>query len=156
MGRGESLVTRRTGFTLIEMLVVVVVIGLTSLIALPKLNTAFARSNVLSAKAKVMALYSTARATAMSSNQTAILRVNGNQVYVYARPRRQAPTAGNTVDTIIRPTDISTAYGVTLSGGVDSVRISSAGLGLDSATLVLTKYTTIDTVYISRYGRVIK
>ncbi len=147
---------RRCGFTLIEMLVVVVVIGLASLIALPKLNDAFAHSNVLSAKAKLSALYSAARTTAMSSNQTGILRVNGNQVYVYARPRRRAPTAGNSVDTIVRPTDFSTAYGVTLTGGVDSVRIASTGLGLDSAVIILTKSHTIDTLIISKYGRVLK
>jgi type II secretion system protein H len=147
-------VKRGNGFTLIEMLIVVVIIGLLGLIALPKLNTAFAQSNVLSAKARLMALYSTARATAVSSNRTAVLRVNGNQVYVYASPRR---TAGvGTVDTIVRPSNLSTTFGVTLGGGVDSVRIASSGLGMDSAVIVLTKYSALDTLYISRYGRVLK
>jgi prepilin-type N-terminal cleavage/methylation domain-containing protein len=152
----ERHVARRRGFTLIEMLVVLVVIGLTGLIALPKLNDAFAHSNVLSAKARLAALYSTARTTAVSSNQTGVLRVNGNQVYVYATPRRKAPVGANTRDTIVRPTDFSTAFGVTLSGGVDSVRIASSGLGLDSANIVLTKSHSVDTLYISKYGRVIK
>jgi prepilin-type N-terminal cleavage/methylation domain-containing protein len=147
-------VARRHGFTLIEMLIVMVIIGIAGLIALPKLNSAFAQSNVISAKARLSALYSTARATAMGSNQTAVLRVNGNQVYVYASPRRK-PGAG-AVDTIVRPMNMSTAYGVTLSGGVDSVRISSTGLGLDSAAIVLTKYHAVDTLYISRYGKVIR
>jgi prepilin-type N-terminal cleavage/methylation domain-containing protein len=148
-------VARRRGFTLIEMLIVLVIIGLTSLIMLPKLNDAFAHSNVLSAKARLSAMYSAARMTAVSANQTGILRVNGNQVYVYARPRRKAPViAANQVDTIVRPTNFSTAYGVTLTGGVDSVRIASTGLGLDSAVIILTKSHTIDTLYISKYGRV--
>ena len=147
---------RRNGFTLIEMLIVVVIIGLIGLISLPRLNTAFAQSNVLSAKARVSALYSTARATAVSNTQTATLRVTGNQVMVYASPRRKAPIGANTLDTIVRPTDLSTSFGVTLSGGVDSVRVASSGLGMDSAAFVLTKYTTVDTLYISRYGRVIK
>jgi prepilin-type N-terminal cleavage/methylation domain-containing protein len=149
-------VARRHGFTLIETLIVLVVIGLVGLMALPRLNGAFAQSNVLSAKAKVMALYSTARTTAVSSNQTAVLRISGNQVYVYAYPRRKAPIGANTRDTIIRPTDLSTAYGVTLSGGTDSVRVSPTGLGRDSAVIVLTKYSSVDTLLISRYGRVIK
>ena len=38
----------------------------TTLIVLPRLNAAFAQSNVLSAKARVMSMYSTARATAVS------------------------------------------------------------------------------------------
>ena len=148
---------RGNGFTLIEMLIVVVIIGLIGLISLPRLNTAFAQSNVLSAKARLMALYSTARATAVSANQTAVLRVNGNQVYVYAYPRRKPPVIpANSVDTIVRPSNLSTSFGVTLSGGVDSVRIASSGLGMDSAAIVMTKYSAVDTLYISRYGRVIK
>ena len=145
---------RGNGFTLIETLIVLVIIGLAGLIALPRLNTAFAQSNVLSAKARLMALYSTARATAVSSNRTAVLRINGNQVYVYASPRRSA--GAGTVDTIVRPSNLSTTYGVTLSGGVDSVRVASTGLGLDSAAIVFTKYSAVDTVFISRYGRVLK
>ena len=147
---------RGNGFTLIELLIVVVIIGLVGLISLPKLNTAFAQSNVLSAKARLSALYNAARSTAVSSNQTATLRLNGNQVMVYATPRRKAPIGANTLDTIVRPTDLSTSFGVTLSGGYDSVRIASSGLGMDSAAIVLTKYTAVDTLYISRYGRVLK
>jgi len=149
-------VKRGNGFTLIEMLIVLVIIGLSGLIALPKLNQAFAQSNVLSAKARLAALYNAARATAVSGNQTATLRINGNQVMVYATPRRKAPIGANTLDTIVRPTDLSSSFGVTLSGGYDSVRIASSGLGMDSAAIVLTKYTSIDTLYISRYGRVLK
>jgi len=147
-------VARRHGFSLIEMLIVMVVIGLTSLIALPKLNAAFTHSNIISAKSKLASLYSIARSTAVSSGQTAILRVNGNQVYVYARPRLKA--GAGTVDTITTPTNLSTQFGVTLSGGVDSVRISPNGLGLDSAVIILTKSSWLDTVIISRYGRVLK
>jgi prepilin-type N-terminal cleavage/methylation domain-containing protein len=149
-------VKRGNGFTLIEMLIVVVIIGLVSLIALPRLNRAFAQSNVLSAKARLSALYNAARATAVSNNQTATLRMNGNQVMVYATPRHKLPVGANTLDTIVRPTDLSTSFGVTLSGGYDSVRVASSGLGMDSAVIVLTKYTAIDTLYISRYGRVLK
>jgi prepilin-type N-terminal cleavage/methylation domain-containing protein len=131
-------VKRGNGFTLIEMLIVVVIIGLA----------------VLSAKARLMALYNTARATAVSSNQTATLRINGNQVMVYASPRRTA--GAGTIDTIVRPSNLSTSFGVTVGGGVDSVRVASSGLGMDSAVIVLSKYTAVDTLYISRYGRIIK
>ena len=147
---------RRNGFTLIEMLIVMVIIGLVSLISLPRLNRAFAQSNVLSAKARLSALYNAARATAVSNNQTATLRLNGNQVMVYASPRRKLPIGANTLDTIVPPTNLSTSFGVTMSGGYDSVRVASSGLGMDSAAIVLTKYTAVDTLYISRYGRILK
>jgi len=145
---------KRNGFTLVETLLVVVIMGLVTLMALPKINSAFDRTGVLNAKARVMALYSAARSVAVGSNQTAIVRLNGNQVYLYARPRRKA--GAGSVDTIIRPTDIYGVYGVTMSGGADSVRVSPTGLGLDSAAVILTKSTFVDTIFISRYGRVIK
>ena len=88
------------------------------------------------------------------SNRTAVLRINGNQVYVYASPRRTA--GAGSVDTIVRPSNLSSTYGVTVGGGVDSVRIASSGLGLDSAVITLTKYSALDTIIISRYGRVLK
>jgi Tfp pilus assembly protein FimT len=138
------------------MLIVMVIIGLVSLISLPRLNRAFAQSNVLSAKARLAALYNAARVTAVSSNQTATLWVNGNQAMVYASPRRKAPFGANNIDTIVRPTNFSTNFGVTLSGGYDSVRIASSGLGMDSAAFVLTKSTAVDTLLISRYGKVVR
>jgi type II secretory pathway pseudopilin PulG len=149
-------IVKRLGFSLVETLLVVVVIGLIGLIALPRLNAAFDKSNVVSAKSHLTALYGAARTAAASGSQTAVLRLNGNQVYVYAWPRRKAPLAGNTVDTIVRPANLSTTYGVSLSGGADSVRIGSSGLGMDSAVVILTKRAAIDTVIISRYGRVLK
>jgi Tfp pilus assembly protein FimT len=124
------------------------------MIALPRLNAAFDRSSVGSAKSRLTALYGAARAVATSANQTAGLRLNGNQVYVYASPRHKA--GAGTIDTIVRPADFSTAYGVTLSGGFDSVRVASTGLGLDSAVIVLTKGYSADTVIINRFGRVLK
>lgn len=146
---------RRAGFSLTEMLIVVVIIGLAGMIALPRLNAAFDRSSVGSAKSRLTALYGAARAVATSANQTAGLRLNGNQVYVYATPRHKPPV-GVGIDTIVRPADFSTAYGVTLSGGFDSVRVASTGLGLDSAVIVLTKGYSADTVIINRFGRVLK
>jgi type II secretion system protein H len=89
-------VKHRHGFTLVETLLVVVIMGLVTLMVIPRLNSAFDRTGVLNAKARITALYSTARSIAISSNQTGILRVNGNQVYVYARPRRKAPSAPST------------------------------------------------------------
>ena len=145
---------RRNGFTLIETLIVLVVIGLVGLIAMPKFQQALAQSNILSAKAKLMALYAKARATAAGSSQTAILRINGNVAYVYARPRRKA--GAGTIDTITPVENIYNQYGVTVSGGVDSVRVSPTGIGMDAASIILTKSGRTDTIFISQYGRVLK
>jgi hypothetical protein len=47
-------------------------------------------------------------------------------------------------------------FGVALGGGVDSVRVAPTGLGLDSGVISFSKYPSLDTLYISRYGRVQK
>ena len=145
--------SRRAGFTLVETLIVVVVIGLVSLIAMPKFQHALAHSNVLSAKAKVVSLYARARASAIESGRTAAVRANGNSLVVTASPRR-LPGAG-TIDTVVAPTNIRTQYGVGLSG-LDSVRVGPTGIGLGAAQIVLTKSSYADTVFINQFGRVRK
>jgi len=147
-------VSRRNGFTLIEMLMVVVIISLASLVALPKFRSAVNRSNMLSARAKVMASFSAARATAAGSGRTAVLHVGGNTVWVSATPRLK-PGAG-TLDTIVTPQNLNSMYGVTATNTVDSVLIDQTGLGRNASNIVLSHGYLQDTIQISRYGRVMK
>lgn len=152
----EDHVTPRGGFTLIETLAVLVVIALGMLIALPRFADTVAQSNLSSARAKVISLYSSARASASSSGRSAWLHLTGNRVYVTASPRRKAPIGANTIDTLTPPENVYTQYGVSVGYNTDSVRIDPAGLGRDSAVIVLTKGSRVDTVRISQYGRVLK
>ncbi len=80
----------------------------------------------------------------------------GDRVYVTATPRRKLPTAGNSQDTLTPPEDVYTQYGVDVTSDKDSIKIDPAGLGRDSAFILLTKGSRVDTVRISRYGRVQK
>lgn len=147
--------SRRRGFTLIETLVVVVVMGLVMLIALPSLQNAWAHSSVLSAKSKVTSLYYRARAAAVESSRTGILVVSGGNAYVVARPRLTS-LAGSTVDTVTRVENVYSQFQVNLTSDVDSVRISPTGIGMNSANLVLTKGSYADTLSINQYGRILK
>ncbi|MFL5495599.1 MAG: Tfp pilus assembly protein FimT/FimU [Gemmatimonadales bacterium] len=151
---------RRAGFSLIEMLIVVVVIGLMTLIALPRLADAFAQNNLNSTRAKVISLYSVARATASGSSRTTVLHVAGNQAYVTASPR-MVPVAGSDIDTITKPESIYTEYGVTanvLPAGRDSILIDQSGLGRNGSntTIILSKSGRADTITISQYGQIQK
>lgn len=146
--------SRRNGFTLIEMLMVVVVISLTTLIALPRFRAAVNHSNMLSARARVMASFSAARATAAGSGRMAVLHLNGGTVWVSAAPRLK-PGAG-TRDTIIIPQNLGTMYGVTATNTVDSVLIDQSGLGRNASSIVLSHGSLLDTIQISQYGRVMK
>jgi prepilin-type N-terminal cleavage/methylation domain-containing protein len=147
-------VARRDGFTLIETLLVIVVMGLCGLMALPKFQDAVAQSNLRSSRTKVMSLFATARATSVASGRATYLHVHGNQVYVTATPRR-LPGAG-TQDTITSAENVYTQYGVTLASNADSLRIDPNGVGGTAATVRLLKGERVDTVEISQYGRVMK
>jgi prepilin-type N-terminal cleavage/methylation domain-containing protein len=144
---------RAAGFTLVETLIAIVVVGLVSLIALPRFQEAMATTNLRGARTKVASLYAKTRAVAIESSRTATLRVQGGNAYVIASPRRKA--GAGTIDTITPVENLYTQYGVNLAPDID-VRVAPTGLGLDAATLVLTKGSHVDTVSISRVGQVIK
>ena len=148
--------SRRHGFTLIEMLMVVVIISLTTLMAVPRFRAAVNRSNMLSARAKVMASFSAARAAAAGSGRVTTMHVNGNRVWVTATPRLKAP-AGVGVDTVVLPKNLNTLYGVTASpSNGNTVVINQTGLGSAANNIVLSHGDLADTVKISQYGRVLK
>jgi prepilin-type N-terminal cleavage/methylation domain-containing protein len=146
-------VPRRSGYTLVETLVVVVVMGLVTLIALPSLQNAWAHTSVLSAKSKVTTLFYRARGTAIESSRTAILVVNGGNAYVVARPRL---TGAGLYDTITPVENVYTQFQVNLTSDADSIRVSPTGLGLNAANLVLRKGSYADTMSINQYGRILK
>ena len=143
---------RRAGFSLIEMLIVVVVIGLMTLIALPRLADAFAQNNLNSVRAKVISLYSVARATSSGSSRTTVLRLSGNKVYVVASKLNVA--AG--VDTVTPVENIYTQYGVTVTPSTDSILLDQSGLGRNGSIIILSKSGRADTVTISQYGQILK
>jgi type II secretion system protein H len=148
-------VARRTGFTLIEMLLVIVIVSLTGLIALPKFRDGQQQSNLRSSRAKVAALYSAARSTSMASGRPTYLHLMGNQVYVTASGRQKAPIGANVQDTTTPPENLYTQYGVTVIGSADSILINRNGLGT-AATIRLVKGSRADTLTISQYGQVDK
>lgn len=150
---GDRAVLRRNGFTLVEMLMVVIVVGLGLLIALPKFRTALGQSNLVSARAAVIGMHSVARATA-ASGRSAVVRMTGNTVYVTATPRLK-PGAG-TRDTVALPRNMSSIYGVTLSPSVDTILIDQTGIGRNGSDIILTKSTFKDTIEVNTYGRVQK
>jgi prepilin-type N-terminal cleavage/methylation domain-containing protein len=148
-------VSRRHGFTLIEMMMVVVIISLTTLMAVPRFRAAVNRSNLTSARGKVMASYSAAKAAAAGSGRIATMYVNGNKIWVTAKPRLKA--GAGTVDTIVLPKNLYTMYGVTAATtNGDTVTVNQTGLGNLANEVRLTHGNIADTIRINQYGRVLK
>jgi prepilin-type N-terminal cleavage/methylation domain-containing protein len=153
MGNAMS---RRDGFTLIEMLMVVVVISAVSLISFPRIRSAKYKSEARSARTAVASMYARARSAAIQYNRATILAFNGPSAVVLATPRLVA--AGGTVDTVGRVTDLSVVYHVTVTTTSDSLRVDPRGFGgnTSAVTVRLTRAEFTDSIVVGAYGRLIQ
>ena len=111
--------TRRSGFTLIETLMAIVIVAMLVLIGFPKVSSAMVKTNVRGARTTLANMFTKARTVATQTNRKTRLKFNGNQVWIVASPRL-LPGAG-TVDTIGPVENLNTLYGVTVTSPVDSV-----------------------------------
>lgn len=149
---------QRNGFTLIETLMAVVIVGALVLIGYPKVSRAMVTTDVRSASTAIANMFARARAAATAgSRQTAVV-FSGNQVLVTAKPRLIA-SAGSTIDTIGGVMDLNAVYGVTVTPDVDSVAFDPRGLGGNfgsTASFAVARSGHSELVTIDGLGRVIQ
>jgi prepilin-type N-terminal cleavage/methylation domain-containing protein len=155
-------VSRRNGFTLLEIMIVVVIFGLMTVAVYPRVGLVLAKNDVRSARTTLANKFVTARAVAMQCSRTASVTFNGNYVAVTAGPRT-FPVAGSTVDTIGGVQNFNTLYGVTITADVATVSYDPRGFaggptGLGSTPLkfVVSRSGTRDSVSLDYLGRVSK
>src|SRR5688572_16172440 len=79
---GSPVVRSRDGYTLTELLIVVVMVGALTLFALPKFSGLVARNKLQAARDEITAAVATARAAAVQKGRTATLRVINNRLWV--------------------------------------------------------------------------
>jgi prepilin-type N-terminal cleavage/methylation domain-containing protein len=154
-------VRRRAGFTLVETLIVVVILGLIVLIGFPKLSAAMAQSDLRGARTTVVNLVATARAVSVQSNRLAWIKFQGNTAHVLARPRVVA--AGgvglNPPDTVGEVRDLAKQYKVTVAANKDSIQFDPRGFGAwtgGNASIVISRNGHSSTITIDGLGRVSK
>ncbi len=148
---------RRDGFTLVETLIVVVLLGLIALVAYPKMSSAMLRNDVRSARTALVNLVAKARAGATQGNRATWIKFEGNSAYVLARPRR-LPGAGD-ADTLGAVEDLAEAYGVALAATVDSIQFDPRGIGTgfgSSATILVSHGSYSDAITVDALGRITK
>lgn len=75
---------RRDGFTTIEMVIVVILIGIIAMIGFPRLQSQFEKQNVRSAQAYLATMMSTARNAAIQRGCTATLNLTADSAWVTA------------------------------------------------------------------------
>ena len=154
----EGVVRSRSGFTLVEALIVVVILGLIALIGLPKISAAMVRTDLRSARTTMINLVATARAASVQRNRVTWIKRNGNTAYVAGTPR-VVPLAGSTADTVGPVHDLGATYKVTMTGA-DSVQFDPRGFGSwaggGSVAITLSRSSHSETITIDGLGRVIK
>ena len=142
----------RSGFTLIEALVCVVVLGLICLIGFPKISAAMVRSDLRSARTTVVNLVATARAASIQTGRRTWVKFDGNNALVLIRD------AAGATDTIGAVQNLSAQYAVTVVG-VDSIAFDPRGFGAsfgDTTSVTLSRNSHSETVTLDGLGRVIK
>jgi prepilin-type N-terminal cleavage/methylation domain-containing protein len=151
-------VSHRKGFTLIEMLIVIMIIGILVLIGYPKVSRAMATTNVRGARTTIVNMIAKARAVATQSNrQSAQLEFVGNSVLVTAQPR--ASLVNGTKDTVAGVQNLNTIYGVTVNtGGIAAVVFDPRGIGTGfnstGSDILISKSGKTQTIHIDMLGRV--
>lgn len=151
---------RRRGFTMIEMLVVLVLVSLIMVIALRPLNRSRLATNARSARVEASQGLALARTAAVARNCPSVFHLTRGSVgpmWVTSCKTATIGSPGTTLDTLGRIDTLSKRFGVTVSGTADSVIFDSRGLsqGYTSAAFAFQSATGVrDTLTVTAVGRV--
>ena len=148
---------QRRGFTMVEIMLVIVIMSLMFVMAIPRLREASVKRGVRGSRNTVQGLYSQARVYAMQQSRSTGLRIRGtNKVLVTGYPRTDG---GGGYDTIGVVRDLTKEFGVTVQSDADSlISIAANGIRRGSTTVTLTfaKDGYTDSLIIAPYGRITK
>jgi prepilin-type N-terminal cleavage/methylation domain-containing protein len=149
---------RTRGFTLVETMLVVTILGTLTLIGYPRMRDGMIRANVRGARTTLINLLSKARTAATQTNRITLLKIQGNNAFVLARPRLVA-AAGSNADTLGPVQPLGDIYGVTVTAAIDSVRFDPRGLGTGFGTgtdFLVSRNGKTETIRVDGLGRVTK
>jgi prepilin-type N-terminal cleavage/methylation domain-containing protein len=152
--QSHSKPSRSAGFSLIELLIVVVIIGLVMLFTFPRAGKILDHTNVKGARTAIVNKLSSARTLARTSNRVAVVRVSGNRLFIELN--RLSSTAKDVVGGSV---PLFTTYGVTvtISGPAgDSVNFDPRGMLTygGGRKYVVTRNGWSDSVLVNGYGRI--
>ncbi len=144
----------RKGFSMIEMIVVVILIGIIATIGFPRLRDGLEKQNVRSAKALIATLAATARGAAIQRGCSATLNLTVDSIWVSACGVNP-PAASVQVGT---KKLVGDDFSVTLSSTAASVVYDPRGIStvFQPTTVYVTGPNYSDSVVINEVGRVSK
>lgn len=139
----------RRGFTLMELLLVVVVIGILLAVTAPGIGAALARRNVRGATAGFESLFRRARATAIGQRLPATITFASGVASVSVVRNGSTVAVGQNLD-------FTNQYNVSVSSTSVTLQIEPTGLILSGTPFVViaSKGAAADTVRVTGYGRV--
>lgn len=144
------MVQRRSGFTFVEMLIVMIAMAILFTIAYPKITVLRARSTVSSAKQRVAATIAAARQSAIARGTPVKFVVAGDTILSVASPYGAA-------DSIQRALDMQQTYGTSLDGEDFEVVFDPRGLATGftlSKSVIVSYQGKTDTMCVQKLGRV--
>jgi prepilin-type N-terminal cleavage/methylation domain-containing protein len=146
---------RRKGFSLVEMLIVVVIIGIMLSIGFPKLRTGMTNNNVRAARTALINMIAAARNASSQTNRSTWVKVESSHALVVASPRLDG-LIGSTIDTIGPVQNLAQLYGVTITPAAFQFNPTLTSFGMAGATFIITRSGFADTVAVDGLGRVLK
>ncbi len=140
----------RGAFTLIEMLVVIVFMGLMTLMLAPRLSRASRAVNARAAAVDLTARLAMARQSAISRGDESVVHYASNMVWV--------TVDSNGTQALLRDTlRLDQKYGVFVAASIDTIRYNTRGFARLSAsqTYQLTNIDEVQTVCVTAAGLVL-
>jgi prepilin-type N-terminal cleavage/methylation domain-containing protein len=156
--KGATVAARRNGFSLVEMLIVVAILGILVAIGFPRMRAGMVNNNVRAARTTVINMIAAARSAAAQTNRSTWVMIQGGRALVLARPRLDGLTGSTNADTIGPIQNLTQLYGVTVTATVDSFRFNPTltTLGAVSTKFTISRDGRVDTVVVDGLGRVLK
>lgn len=155
---------RRSGFTLVETLVVILIIGVVTAFAAPSLIRIGNNSNLRAARGALITAVNVAKSAALTTGKCSFMKINNNAVSVFT-----TSCPGGAQTEIVSNRNFGTDYSVTLAikkngtcgsgtdAAVDSLGFDPRGVPVDHSqctTFTITKAGSTRTVQVGFYGSV--
>lgn len=148
-----SWVSDRRGFTMIETVLVLVIIGLVASFAFPLVRGGQDQASVRSATDAIVAMHATARGVATQRAQRTVFDLNAGVIAI----RSTNPVTG-AIDSVGSTQDLTDRFTVSIASTRDSLVFDPRGLGTETSPtyIYVRRGNSADTLQVTRLGRVLK